>query len=123
MAERPRWNDLIDPSEEVLRAALPGRVHPTALATLLAPHVHDDEPRPRLQSHGEYILGVFLVPVAVKSEDRIYYQEIDLVATEDVLVTISKTPPGEAAFDPKPAKEACRVHDAVGMFVYHLVDE
>jgi magnesium transporter len=123
VAQRPRWLDLIDPTEEELQTALPGRVHPTALATLLAPHVHDDEPRPRLQSHGDYILGVFLVPVAVKHEDRIYYQEIDLIATADLLVTVSKTPPGEEAFDPKAAKEACRVHEQVGMFVYHLADE
>jgi magnesium transporter len=123
VAQRPRWIDLIDPNEEELRTALPGRVHPTALATLLAPHVHDDEPRPRLQSHGDYVLGVFLVPVAVKAEDRIYYQEIDLIATADLLVTVSKTPPAEQPFDPQPAKEACRVHEEVGMFVYHLVDE
>ena len=123
MAQRPRWIDLIDPTEDELRAALPGRVHPTALATLRAPHVHDDEPRPRLQSHGDYVLGVFLVPVAVKAEDRIYYQEIDVIATTDVLVSVSKTPPGEQPFDPEPAKDACRADEDVGMFVYHLVDE
>ena len=123
MAQRPRWIDLIDPTEDELRAALPGRIHPTALATLLAPHVHDDEPRPRLQSHGDYVLGVFLVPVVVKVENRIYYQEVDLIATADVLVSVSKTPPGEQPFDPLPAKEACRDDEDVGMFVYHLVDE
>jgi magnesium transporter len=123
VAERPRWIDLIDPTEDELRAALPGPIHPTALATLLAPHVHDDEPRPRLQSHGDYVLGVFLVPVVIKEEDRIYYQEVDLIATMDVLVSVSKTPPGEQPFDPEPAKDACRADEDVGMFVYHLVDE
>src|SRR5438067_7341457 len=98
-------------------------MRPTAMEALLAPHVHDDEPRPRLVSHGDYVLGVFLVPVAVTAEDRLYYQEIDLVATHDVPISVSKTPPGEQPFDPKPAKEACRVHDEVGMFVYHLVDQ
>jgi magnesium transporter len=123
LAERPRWIDLLDPSEEELREHLPPNIHPTALRALLAPHVHDDEPRPRLQSHGTYVLGVFLIPVALKDEDRIYYQEVDLIATDEVLVSISKTPPGEEPFDPKPAKEACRAHEEVGMFVYHLVDE
>src|SRR5256885_5142136 len=98
-------------------------MRPTALTALLAPHVHDDEPRPRIETHGDYVLAIFLVPVAVTAEDRVYYQEIDFVATHDVLVSVSKTPPGERAFDPKPAKEACRLHDEVGMFVYHLVDE
>jgi magnesium transporter len=123
VAGRPRWIDLVDPSEQELREHLPADLHPTALATLLAPHVHDDEPRPRLESHGTYVLGVFLIPVAVRDEDRIYYQEVDLIATDEMLVSVSKTPPGEQPFDPKPAKEACRVHEDVGMFVYHLVDE
>jgi magnesium transporter len=63
------------------------------------------------------------VPVAVPSEDRVYYQEIDLIATHELLLSVSKTPPGEQAFDPKPAKEACKAHEEVGMYVYHLVDQ
>jgi magnesium transporter len=122
-SDRPQWIDLIDPTEEVLRKHLPATVRPTALAALLEPHVHDDEPRPRVESHGDYILGIFLLPVEVTDEDRLYYQEVDSIATEDVLVSVSKTPPGEEPFDPQAAKEACRVHDPVGMFVYHLVDE
>src|SRR5581483_12355117 len=120
--ERPRWVDLVDPTESELREHLPP-IHPTALAALLAPHVHDDEPRPRIESHGEYVLGIMLLPVAVRDEDRVFYQEIDWVATPAELVSISKTPPGEHPFDPKPAQKACREHEEVGMFVYHLVDE
>jgi magnesium transporter len=116
------WIDLIDPSERELNEKLPARVHAAALRALLAPHVHDDEPRPRIESHGTYVLGIFLVPIAVPHEDRVYYQEIDFVATLDVFVTVSKTPPGEKPFDPQPAKEACRTEDDVGMYAYHLVD-
>jgi magnesium transporter len=123
VAPGPEWIDLVDPSEEELRAKLPAQIHATAREALLQPHVHDDEPRPRLESHGNYILGIFLVPVAVPSEDRVYYQEIDLIATHELLLSVSKTPPGEQAFDPKPAKEACKAHDEVGMYVYHLVDQ
>jgi len=119
----PEWIDLIDPSAGDLHRALPEQVHQVALDALLEPHVHDDEPRPRIESHGDYVLGIFLVPVAVPEEDRLYYQEIDFVAWGDTLVSVSKTPPGEKPFDPKPAKEACRAHDSVGMYVYHLVDE
>ena len=117
-----RWVDLVDPTEEDLRAHLPDHIHLTALNALLAPHVHDDEPRPRIQSHGDYILGIFLLPVAVPEEDRLYYQEIDIIATAEQLISISKTPPGEQPFDPGPAKDACRTHEDIGMFVYHLVD-
>ena len=123
MAERPRWIDLIDPSEAELREHLPPHIHQTALEALRAPHVHDDEPRPRIASHGDYVLGILLLPIEVVNADRIYYQEIDFVATTEMLLTVSKTPPGEQPFDPAPAKEACREHDDVGMFVYHLVDE
>ncbi len=123
MPDRPRWIDLVDPTEEELRASLPDGIAPTALAALLAPHVHDDEPRPRIDSHGSYILGILLLPVEIVDEDRLYYQEIDFVVTADELITVSKTPPGEKPFDPAPAKDACRLDDEVGMFVYHLIDE
>ena len=119
----PRWIDLVDPAPDDLRDALPEHVHATALDALLAPHEHDDEPRPRIESHGDYVLGILLLPVEVPADDRHYYQEIDFVATMEVLVTGSKTPPGEKPFDPAPAKEACRVHEDTGMYVYHLVDE
>jgi magnesium transporter len=117
------WVDLLDPTEEELREHLPQRVHRVALQTLLAPHVHDDDPRPRIVSHGDYLLGVLLVPVVVKEQDRLYYQEVDFIATMTTLVTVSKSPPGEEPFDPKPAKEACRPDDDVGMYLYHLVDQ
>jgi len=120
---RPQWIDLVDPSEDELRKHLPDTVHATALAALLEPHVHDDEPRPRIESHGDYVLGVLLLPVEVTEEDRLYYQEIDFVVTRDTLVSVSKTPPDEEPFDPKPAKEACKAHEDVGMFAFHLVDE
>ncbi|HEY6960365.1 MAG TPA: magnesium transporter CorA family protein [Gaiellaceae bacterium] len=119
----PEWIDLVDPTPVELHDKLPQQVHETALAALLAPHQHNDEPRPRMESHGDYILGVLLLPIEVAAEDRLYYQEIDFVATADMLLTVSKTPPGEKPFDPAAAKEACRAHDDIGMFVYHLVDE
>jgi magnesium transporter len=119
----PKWIDLIDPEAPELHDALPEDVHATALEALLAPHEHDDEPRPRIESHDDYVLGILLLPVEVPEDDRLYYQEIDFVATADTLVTVSKTPPDEQPFDPAPAKEACRPDEDTGMYVYHLVDE
>lgn len=119
----PKWIDLIDPTADQLREALPAQVHATAMEALLAPHQHNDEPRPRIDSHGDYVLGILLLPIEVVEEDRLYYQEIDFVVTLDVLVTVSKTPPGEKPFDPTSAKEACRAHEDVGMYAYHLIDE
>jgi len=123
VAGAARWIDLIDPTADELKAQLPDDIHPTALDALLAPAQHDDEPRPRIDSHDTYVLGILLLAVAKKEEDRIFFQEIDFILTPTRLVTVAKTPPGEKPFDPRPAIDACRPEDEVGMFAYHLVDE
>jgi magnesium transporter len=117
------WIDLIDPSPDELRAQLPKGVQESALDLLLAPARHADEPRPTLQSHGDYIFGVFLIAVAVPDEDRVFYQEVDVVVTHDILLSVSKTPPDEHAYDPRPAREGCRPDDNGGMMLYRLVDD
>jgi magnesium transporter len=117
------WIDLIDPTADELREKLPRAVQESALELLLAPAKHADEPRPTLQAHGDYVFGVFLVAVPVRDEDRVFYQEIDVVLTHDVLLTVSKTPPGEHPFDPRPVQEACRPDDQAGMMFYRLVDD
>jgi len=66
---------------------------------------------------------VLLVAVAVPAEDRVYYQEVDFILTEEKFLTVSKTPPGEKPFDPKPAKEACKHDEPIGMYLFRLVDE
>jgi magnesium transporter len=119
-----RWIDLLDPSKEELHHCLPPDIHERALEQLLAPAAHDDEPRPKLESHGDYVFGVFLIAVAVREEDLVYYQEVDLVMTRDVLVTVRKTPDhGRPPFDVSAAMEACRDQESLGMIVYHLVDD
>jgi magnesium transporter len=123
MGAGDRWIDLLDPTLEELRARVPD-VHSTALEQLLAPAQHDDEPRPKLESHGDYVFGVFLVAVAVPETDEIYYQEIDLVMTRHLLVTVRKTPPGDRPpYDIVPAQEACREDESIGMIVYRFVDD
>jgi magnesium transporter len=117
------WIDLIDPSPEELRQKLPREVQESALELLLAPARHADEPRPTLQAHGDYIFGVFLVAVAVPEDDRVFYQEIDVVVTHDVLLSVSKTPPNEHPYDPRPTREACQPDDEGGMMLYRLVDD
>jgi magnesium transporter len=117
------WIDLIDPSEDELREKLPRTVQEPALVLLLAPAKHDDEPRPTLQAHGDYIFGVFLVAIAVPDEDRVFYQEVDVVVTHDVLLSVSKTPPGEQPYDPRPVRESCHPDDNGGMMLYRLLDD
>jgi magnesium transporter len=123
MAEAPHWIDLLDPSSEELRSALPCELHSSALELLSAPPTHEDEPRPRLDGQGDYVFGVFLVAVAVREQDRVYYQEIDLVITPDTILTVRKTPKNEVPFDTEPVKQATHPNDSVGMIAYRLVDE
>src|SRR4051812_4379440 len=77
MATTANWVDLLDPDEETLRRTWTNDLHQHALEALTKPVVHDDEPRPSLKAHGDYVFGVFLVPVVVPDEDRVYYQEVD----------------------------------------------
>src|SRR5581483_7838742 len=67
--------------------------------------------------------GMLIVPVLRDDLDDVIYQEIDLIATMDKLVTVRKTPQGEKPFDPAAAQAACRPDDAIGLAVYHLVDD
>ena len=114
------WIDLLDPSAEELRAALDRDVHDLAFGQLLEPTRHDDEPRPRLEGHDHYVFGVFVVPIAVREEDRVYYQELDLIATRERLVTVRKTPESGQAFDLSAAQESAERDDdkRAGLMVY-----
>jgi magnesium transporter len=118
------WIDLLDPTEQALHDALPSGVHERALEQLLRPTRHDDEPRPRLEGHDHYVYGVFLVPICIREEDRIFYQEVDIIATRDRLLTLRKTPEQGHPFELASAQEsvAKEPEARVGLMVYRLVD-
>jgi magnesium transporter len=119
-----RWIDLLDPSREELEKAMPHALHDRALSRLLAPATHEDEPRPTLENHESYVFGIFLVAIAVPDEDRIFYQEIDLVAAGDLVVTVRKTPPDGTPFDPARLRESLAGTPVQsGTLIYELVDE
>jgi magnesium transporter len=118
------WIDLLDPSPEEVREKAPRELEDTAIAQLLAPPQHEDEPRPTLVGHGDYIFGIFLIAVAVPAEDSVYYQEIDLVITHDTLFTVRKTPPtGRPACDVAVVRKAARPDDSAGLLAYRLLDD
>lgn len=117
------WIDLLDPSPEELRAKAPRELEDTALSQLLAPPQHEDEPRPTLVGHGDYIFGVFLIAVALSDEDAVFYQEIDLVLTHDTLLTVRKTPGERPACDFSLLNKVQKPGDSAGMLAYRLVDE
>jgi magnesium transporter len=117
------WTDVLDPTPEELDALLPESIHGLALEELLRPCVHDDEPRPRLEVHGDYVFGVFPVMVVEPDGGR-YYLEVDVVLTHDRLITVRKTPTnGAAPYECKAVHDACRSSDSLAMIVYRLVDD
>jgi magnesium transporter len=117
------WIDLLDPSPEELREKAPRELEETALRQILAAPQHEDEPRPTLVGHGDYVFGVFLVAVALPDEDSVYYQEIDLVLTHDTLLTVRKTPPeGRPACDVAAVQKTVKPEDTAGL-AYRLLDE
>ncbi len=96
----------------------------TAVALLLAPHTHEDEPRPRFEGHGAYVFGVLLVPVLLIAEDRVVYQECDVVLAAGKVLTVRKVPPDGDAIDLSDLAALCTEKDlAPGMIAYHVVDQ
>jgi len=119
-----RWIDLLDPSAEQLRDNAPRDLEETAVELLLAAPKHEDEPRPTLQGHGDYVFGIFLLARAVPEEDSVYYQEIGLVLTHDMLLTVRKTATdGRAPYDIEPVRATVRATDTAGMIAYRIVDD
>src|SRR5579884_3101249 len=118
------WIDLLDPTLDELRDKAPRELEETAMERLLAPPQHEDEPRPTLQGHGDYVFGIFLIAVADRAEDSVYYQEIDIVLTHDTLLTVRKRPPGaKPACDVGIVREGVKPDDSAGMMAYRLIDE
>lgn len=121
---RGKWIDLVDPDEEAILEGTSGiDLHHSAVTALIRPPVTGDEPRPRLETHGDYVFGILLVPVVVTDEDRVYYQEVDLVLTESHAVTVRKTPPDGSAFDISVLKETHHKESSAGYVAYRVVDE
>lgn len=87
-----RWIDLLDPTDAELDEHLPHALHASARAQLLRPAIHGDEPRPKIESHGDYAFAVLLLPVLVPGEDRTYQQEIDLLLTAQQVISVRKRP-------------------------------
>jgi magnesium transporter len=119
-----KWIDLLDPTAEELHEHAPRELEESAIEPLVAHPQHDDEPRPTLRGHGDYVFGIFLLARAVPDEDSIYYQEIGVVLTHDTLLTVRKTPAGGGEpYDVEPVRAGVRDTDSPGMIAYRIVDD
>lgn len=118
----PVWVDLLDPSVGALDAVLPDNVHVSALERLVGPPIVTADPRPRLETHGDYLFGVLVIPITFDS--TVVHQELGLIVTRDRLVTARKTP---AACEPFQADALVAVAHregwSPGMCLYALFDD
>src|SRR3954452_23734553 len=81
------------------------------------------EPRPRLESQGHYVFGVLAFP-AVNANGNLVFQEVDLIANLEVLVTVRKTPAGHTACEFDDARNASlRNGSPPGLCLHVVVDE
>ncbi len=125
MSMGPAWTDLLDPDEAELLAAAKVDLGPLIVRELLRPADPEGATRPTLLSAGDYVFGILLAPHFDRKADLLIYQEVDLVITEELLLTIRKTPPGYEPFDLAGVRETCemRGHFQPGMVTFHLIDE
>jgi hypothetical protein len=72
MASAPAWITLLDPSQDDVRSAMRVDVLAPTLEELVMPLDRSRLPRPVLETHGAYVFGRLLVPVAVPEENRVF---------------------------------------------------
>ncbi len=118
-----RWIDLIDPTREEVLHALPAHVDPEVVEVLATRSADGRTPRPLLEGHGAYVFGVLVAMQPFPEENRISYQEVDLVATSELLVTVRKTPSDGVVFDPQAVRPAADAGEPVGVLVQKLFDD
>jgi len=116
------WVDLVDPSREELLYALPAYVDPEVIELLVARPEEGRDARPLLEGHGAYAFGVF-VALRPRDDGSVDAQEVDFIATPELLVTVRKMAPAGLPFDPAVLQPAYDEEAAVGVLVHRIVDE
>ena len=113
------WVDLENPTDAELTAALPAGLHDSVVARLVDPTHHSDQPRPRLESHGGYVIGVVVLPEREGSE--VAARAIDGVLTESCLFTIHDSRTADLV-DELRQRIAASAADRPALALYHLID-
>lgn len=114
----------MDATREEVLSALPTRVDPEVVEALASRATDGPSPRPLLEGHGTYVFGVLLAAWPDPGRDRVVYQEIDVLATPELVVTVRKRPAeGGPGFDPAGLHHAVEGGAEAGDLVHRLVDE
>jgi magnesium transporter len=118
-----RWLDLVDPTRDELVEKLPVRVDSEVLDALLEPSGGAREPRPLIEGHGSYVFSVLVALMPPVTGHELVYQEVDVVATPECVVTVRKASPGREAFDVDALAGVVDSGAAAGVLVHRLVDD
>ena len=121
MAAGESWIDLLDPDERELHERLPAGVDDAVVGRLLAPAT-EAGPRPTVTDRGGVVFVALVVPVVERRSDRLFLQEVDLVLTPEVVLSVRKTPPGFRPFDPDPMAPSGGADVPAGV-AYRLADQ
>jgi magnesium transporter len=118
------WTDLVEPDRAALERAAGLELHDRALDLVLSPARHDDEPRPTIEAHIDYVFGVLLRPMVDPATHELWYQEIDIILTHGRVVTARKAPEGREPFDDSEIRTvATKGEEEAGMIAYRLIDD
>ena len=99
-------------------------LHDRALDLVLSPARHDDEPRPTIEAHIDYVFGVLLRPMVDPATHELWYQEIDIILTHGRVVTVRKAPEDREPFDDSEIRTvATKGEEEAGMIAYRLIDD
>jgi magnesium transporter len=115
----PAFVDLLDPDLDEIRRSSPVALAPADEWQAARPA---GDARPRIVARDGYVFAVLLLAVAVPEEDRVYYQELDVVVAPNELLLVRKTPPDGEPFDAGTVHDACREHDLPGIKAAILLD-
>lgn len=117
----PVWLDLIDPSIDDVLATTPS-LDPEAIEILTTPARGGRGSRPFLQSHGSYLVGVFISPTHDDDANTFRYQELACVVSHERLVTVRKSDERGGLVPITLAGRAASA-ESVGDLLHELVDD
>ena len=117
-----RWIDLLRSRRGDVRGRAPDRAARDRDRSAAAGPRRGRTPAPA-RGQGDYVFGVLAFP-AMRADGDVVFQEVDVVATLDVLVTVRKTPAGHTACEFDDARtRRCATTSPPGLCLHVVVDE
>ena len=122
-APRNDWRALVDPTAGEVLGATPVDVLASDAAILGSPAPSGAaRSRPRVECRPGYVLAQMVVPVVLRDDDRVYYQEVDAVLAPGSVLVVSKTPADGEAFAIDELQLSCASAHSTGEVTVRLFE-